>query len=217
MATVYIEMSSRNKNVPIQNPVGSEKILVFDIDYCLFHNPEQKTCEIGTIKNIFMEKSSQDNDAWHRYFTLTDTLFKEVFFKLFDIHPAEFTTKYEELGLPDYVKIDNELVELLKKSHYRMFCFTNSGRGRASKILKHMGIEELFEAVICTDSVDTEFICKPKQESYDFLVDVLGITDRKNVHFFDDTNHNVVGAIDAGLSAYLVNGDLKLLLSEHIK
>jgi FMN phosphatase YigB (HAD superfamily) len=48
------------------------------------------------------------------------------------------------------------------------------------------------------------FICKPTPSSIRFVIEVLGIASPGNVHFFDDSAANVLGARNVGWHPYHV-------------
>lgn len=215
MATSYIEMCTRNANLTVEDPIGDRKIMIFDIDHCLYHNKEAVVNEFNFVRNLFVEMSQQTEDDWHRHLSAMG-LFRAVFYNLLDVHPTDFATRYEDEAIVGHITPDPEVRLLLSSTGCRMFCFTNGGKTRAQKILQQLEIEDLFEAVICADTVETEFICKPNRQAFDFVERVLGITDRKNVYFFDDMASNISAATEIGWNANLIDCNLKEVLRTHL-
>lgn len=212
----YIELSSRNINKKLENPVGNNKVLIFDIDQCLYYEPELDSFEHNSIKSAFIELSNLKETDWNETFQKFN-LFREVFHSIIGLHPRDFCEKYENHHPPMFIKKDPVLAEMLRKIKFRKFCFTNGSLVRASKILQHMELENLFEYVVCNDSEDTEFICKPMPKAFQFVEDFLGIEDRKKVYFYDDAERNIKGAKEFGWNAYIVKNNIKDLLEEHIE
>lgn len=71
-------------------------------------------------------------------------------------------------------------------------------------------MEDVFEAVVCTDSLETEFIGKPRPEAFDFFMRYAGITISPNkIYFFDDSERNINGAKANGWNSVHVINDLK--------
>lgn len=204
----YVEMSARNKNLTHPTPVGNQKILIFDIDYCLYKSTAMFEHESATVKQAFLDLSQSTEDCWLSHIS-SFNLFREIFFKVVGMDLLDFSEKYERPEMDKFLSPDSELKELLGRIKLRMFCFTNACKYRAQHVLKYLGLEDVFEAVICADTVETEFLCKPMKESYEFLEKYLGISDPKNVYFFDDTVKNVENARKAGWNAIHVAGDLK--------
>lgn len=213
----YVEMCSRNMINKIKIQVGNEKVLIFDIDQCLYHVPELEHFEFTSIRTAFLSLSKLTEQVADGIFSTVD-LYRMAFFKVLDMHPSDFCRTYEDEHPPRFIERDPQLIELLSKIKIRKFCFTNGTKNRASKILQHMGIEDLFECVICTDSVDTEFICKPQPLAFQFVEDYLGITNRSSVYFYDDSEKNINGATAFGWNAYVVkDGNIKELLQVHVE
>lgn len=215
MSENYVEMCIRNVGLVIENPIGDNKVLIFDIDHCLYHNKEAVDNESNFIKNLFVEMSQKTEDEWLSHLSAMG-LFRAVFYNLLNIHPAEFAERYEDRTIVDHIVPDPELRSLLSRIKCRKFCFTNGGKARAHKILRQLGIEDLFEVVICADTVETEFICKPDPPAFEFVENLLGITNKNNIYFFDDTPSNVKGAVTMGWNACLVDCDLKEQLKAHL-
>lgn len=208
-------MSSRISTVQLAKPVGNSPILIFDIDNCLYFSPELEASERNAVKHAYMQLSKTSETEWTTNLA-TFNLYRELFFYTFDIHPGRFA---EEFDLPDfkpYLKEDKELRLLLDSIPLRKFCFTNGSARRASSVLAYLGIENQFEAVICTDIVDTEFISKPKPQAFKFVENILGISSKSAIHFYDDSETNVKAAEQLGWNSVLVNGDLKEHLKKHV-
>ncbi|KAI5148508.1 hypothetical protein ENBRE01_0369 [Enteropsectra breve] len=212
----YIEMSTRNGQKAVSIPVGSQKVLVFDIDDCLYTHPEMNTNFCTMLKEKFLERANLPETQWAEH-NKQFGLFRELFFRKFNMHPSEFDALYELPSLNFALARDELLIEMLSKIKHRMFCFTNGSKERAKKLLKTLGIEHFFECVFCADTVDTEFISKPSLDSFTFVEKVLGIKGSKNIHFFDDSERNIDGARAAGWSAYLVKEDIKDHLEGHLE
>ena len=213
----YVEMCSRNMENKFEPKVGNEKVLIFDIDQCLYHVPELEYFENTNIKSAFLSLSKLTEQMVDGIFSTVD-LYRMAFFKILDMHPSHFCKTYEDEHPPRFIEKDPLLIEILSNIKIRKFCFTNGTKNRASKILQHMELEDLFEAVICTDSIDTEFICKPQITAYQFVENYLGIESRRNVYFYDDSEKNINAAISFGWNGILVKkGDLKDHLKVHIE
>lgn len=189
MTEKYIEMCSRNKDVRLEKPVGKEKVLIFDIDYCLYHSLEMHAHEEVFVREAYIKQSGHTEMQWAENL-MNFNLFREIFYHVLNMHPLDFVKNYE---------LEPSLVIF----HAEKF------------VLAHLGIEDMFEAVICCDHLETEFMCKPLLDSYLFTERLLGIEDRKNVYFFYDSIQNVNAAESAGWNAFLVHGNIKDYLKNH--
>lgn len=209
----FVEICTRNLKKKHTNPINDEIVLVFDIDNCLYNSKELVDHEESNIKKRFLELANGNEEDWFTCMT-SFKLYREIFHSLFKVHPSDFTQYYEIPQLHSFIQPDQELKEMLQKIKFRKFCFTNACKKRAAHILSYLGILDLFESIICADTMETEFICKPMQESYSFLEEYLGIKNKEKIYFFDDTLKNIEGAKRAGWNAIHVQDDIKKYISE---
>lgn len=211
----FVEMCTRNMLLRHPVPVGDEKVLIFDIDYCLFQSEGMKKHEHASVISRFLELSKGTEEEWYSHL-LNFGLFRQIFYSLFGIHPSEFSRSYDIPDLGSFVKPDPELREMLEAVPLRKFCFINGCKERASSVLKYLQLSHVFEAVVCADVVETEFICKPTARSYKFVEDFLGISAPGSIFFFDDTLKNVDAARAAGWNAVHVASSIKDYLKDFI-
>lgn len=204
----FVEMCTRNNNLRHNMPTGNDLILVFDIDDCLYQSVELANHHADYVKNGFINLSKLTEDDWHMHCT-SFPLYRELFFKLFNIHPSDFCKVFDMPELHKFVSPDLDLKTLLESIKIRKFCFTNGSKERAKLVLSYLQIEHIFEAIVCSDTIDTEFICKPMAEAYKFFENYTGVTDPKKIYFFDDSEKNIKNAISHGWNAVHVNIDIK--------
>lgn len=209
----FIEMCSRNSSLRHPFPIKDQPILVFDIDYCLYQSIEMAEHESTFIKKSFLDLSKSSEEEWASHQN-TFNLYREIFHAMFDIPPSVFSTTFEIPSIHNFIKPDSELREILEKMPLRKVCFTNACKVRANHILTYLQLDHIFDVVICADTQETEFICKPMNKAYEFLMNYMGIEDPKNVHFFDDSEKNILGARRIGWNATHVTGDIKKHLKE---
>lgn len=174
----YIEMCSRNINLRIDSPVGNNNIMIFDIDNCLYYSKEMDILEFNNAKSKFLSHQETNEAMWDDCIRKIP-LFRKIFYDLFNIHPRDYELS-TQIDYSKYVFRDCELRRILTSFPCRKFCFTNAPRMRAESILKLIGIEDVFEHVICADIHDTEFITKPDFLSYKFIERFLGVELQSN-------------------------------------
>lgn len=209
----FVEMCTRNNNIRCEKPVGEDLVFVFDIDDCLYQNSEISKHEANHVKNGFLNLSNLTEDDWQMHCS-TFNLYREVFFSLFNIHPSDFCKVFDMPELHKFVTPDFELRELLQQISIRKFCFTNGSKERANMVLSYLQLESIFEAVVCADTIETEFICKPMSEAFEFFERYVGITTPKNIYFFDDSERNIQAAKRNGWNAMHVTVDIKECIKE---
>lgn len=210
-----IEMSSRNKHLRHEKPVGDEIIFVFDLDYCLFQSKEMYDSENEIICETFLKLTNQtDKEFWHRSLQNSGNLYRKAFYYILGVHPKDYVERmYDIPEYQKYLKPSPKLKNLLESVKIRKFCFTNGSKMRAEILLRHLELFDIFDAVVCIDSLDVEFICKPEEGAFRFLENFLNIKNPSKVYFFDDSLSNVNAAIQMGWNGIHVT----LECEEHVK
>ncbi|KAJ1984903.1 suppressor of deletion of TFIIS [Dimargaris verticillata] len=61
----------------------------------------------------------------------------------------------------------------------------------ATRVLKCLGIDDLFELVIYCDYGLPDFTCKPEEQSFDRAMRLAQVTDPDQCYFVDDSADNV--------------------------
>ncbi|CAL5085817.1 unnamed protein product [Urochloa decumbens] len=126
------------------------------------------------------------------------------------------TLPYEKL------KPDPVLRQLLLSLPLRKIIFTNSDKNHAVTVLKKLGLEGCFDAVICfetlnppTEQDDTDsgsdgsappkrgILCKPSLESMEAVIEIAKL-DAKRTVFFDDSARNIAAGKAAGFHTVVV-------------
>jgi pyrimidine 5'-nucleotidase len=205
--------SSPAKFRELVTPIGCEKVLLFDIDDCLYDagNGMQEE-ERQRLMALFEELkvSSETCPSFHEAYEST-SLYQELFYLHLNIEPKKFWEIFSAPRFHEYIHEDVELREFLKGVPIRKWCFTNGSRKRALSILMLLGIADCFEGVFCADEHDLDFIGKPKVDAYRIVVETLGIKSPENVHFFDDALGNIVAARNLGWNAYRVEPGMRII------
>jgi pyrimidine and pyridine-specific 5'-nucleotidase len=129
-------------------------------------------------------------------------------------------------------KNDTKLIRLLERikenkssAEIKLFLFTNSDMGHATRITEWLGIKHLFDGFICFE--DLGLNCKPHKVSYEIAMMKAGISteEPKNglnnnrlleVFFFDDNIQNVRMAIEMGWTKVVWLNENKLPNTENI-
>lgn len=207
-------MSNRYNDFRIENPIGDSKVMIFDVDYCLYHSDKLAKHEYEYAHKLYL-KTRKNRNSVFEFSRVKYNLFAELFYKESGIHPVKYFGEHDVPDFHKFIDPDNDLREVLQSINIRKFCFTNGSAERVKTVLKHLNLDSgVFEGVICSDDEDTEFISKPKQESYKFVEKILGINDPKNIIFFDDSIANIQGAIKAGWNAYIIQRNIKEVLKK---
>lgn len=203
---MYIEMKGDfNVIDKVKNAIGDDILFLFDIDENLYH-PDNKLAseekeflyllykEFGGLltKDELSKKIKKEKlQMWSQIFYDINADMKLVWDKSYKFPWHKYLCPEESLR--------NILLSI---KNVRMGIFTNGTAKRAKELLNLMGLEDLFEFVVCTTEYDNKYICKPNMESYMYFNKVLDIKNVKNVYFFDDAKSNIDTAVEIGWRAY---------------
>ncbi|MCD6361282.1 MAG: pyrimidine 5'-nucleotidase [Armatimonadetes bacterium] len=107
-----------------------------------------------------------------------------------------FAGSIERVPIEDYIRPAPELAELLRALPQRRFVFTNSTEVYAERVLRALGVYDLFEGLYHIEF--TGGSPKPEVESYRAVLEDLGVAPGR-VALVDDTEANLGPAADLGM------------------
>lgn len=155
--------------------VDGRPIFFFDIDNCLYSR-SKKVHDLmqDLIDNFFVTHLSlSPEDAYmlhHKYYTEYG-LAIEGLAEHHKIDPLEFNRKVDDaLPLDDVLSPDaklRELIEAIDTSKVKLWLFTNAYINHAKRVIRLLGVDDLFEGVTYCDYGAKKLICKPKAEMFE--------------------------------------------------
>lgn len=99
----------------------------------------------------------------------------------------EYNSKVDDaLPLEDIIEPDSELRSLLEsidKSKVKMWLFTNAYINHGKRVVKLLGIDDLFEGITFCDYGSDKFYCKPHPEMYEKAMSQAGIQSNEKCYF----------------------------------
>jgi len=107
-----------------------------------------------------------------------------------------FAGSIERVPIEEYIRPDPDLAALLRSLPHRRCVFTNSTERYAHRVLRGLGVDELFEGVYHIEF--TGGCPKPEAESYRAVLDEIGVPPQR-VALVDDTEANLGPAADLGM------------------
>ncbi|OTB01257.1 hypothetical protein M426DRAFT_75322 [Hypoxylon sp. CI-4A] len=190
-----------------------KKVLFFDIDNCLY--PESSKVHKCMAELI--------HDYFERHLTLTREeavkLHKE-YYKDYglaitglvlhhDIDPLQFNAEVDDaVPLENLIKPRQELNDLLQdidRSKVKLWLFTNAYSTHARRVLRILGVEDMFDGLTFCDYASVPFICKPQTDMYAKAMVEAGVNNMEDCYFVDDSYNNCKKAQELGWStAHLV-------------
>jgi putative hydrolase of the HAD superfamily len=119
---------------------------------------------------------------------------------LHGVDPHDFLRAVHDVSL-DSLTPDARLRQALLRLPGRRLVFTNGSAWHADRVLKHLRLDDLFEAVFHLEAAD--MIPKPAPATYDALVAAHGVR-ASSAAFFEDSAHNLEPAARLGMTTVLV-------------
>jgi putative hydrolase of the HAD superfamily len=116
------------------------------------------------------------------------------------VDPADFHTIFHDMPL-EGVAQDLELVAAIARLPGRRLIFTNADAFHAERVLKHLGMTELFDGIFDIGSAD--YVPKPAPATFARINAEHGIEPR-SAAFFEDSERNLKPAAALGMTTVLV-------------
>ncbi|MBE6051244.1 MAG: pyrimidine 5'-nucleotidase [Clostridium sp.] len=181
------------------------RIFCFDLDNTLYL-PQKRILELvdNNIKRFIYEKFKYNSDEIYelrkgydeKYGSTLMGLIKEKY-----IDPLEYLKYIHDIDsryLPEY---DQKLRSMLEKLDGKIILITNSYKEYAIRLLKHIGIYDLFDNIF--DIVDMDYFYKSYPGSYLKVLKKINVTPDKCI-MFDDSWRQLSSAKNIGMTTVLV-------------
>ncbi|MBN2043568.1 MAG: pyrimidine 5'-nucleotidase [Anaerolineales bacterium] len=110
----------------------------------------------------------------------------------YEIDPEDYLAYVHGIDLNKYLSPKPCMREMLTSLPYPKWIFTNSDRNHASRVLKILGIEDLFAGIL--DVWEMSHIPKPDPRTYRHAIKAAGNPDPSTCVFVDDTLKNLAPA-----------------------
>lgn len=125
------------------------------------------------------------------------------------VDPLEYNSKVDDaLPLENVIVPDPQLRRLLldiDTSKVRLWLFTNAYVNHAQRVVRLLGVEDLFEGITYCDYAAKRFVCKPHKEMFEKAQKDAGISSPQQCFFVDDSALNCKAAHALGWkTAHLV-------------
>ena len=188
------------------NNLKKIKNFIFDCDGVLYQDLEavfgqvskRMTKYISEKLNLSLEKAKElQTNYFHKYNTSLNGLMIHH-----EVDPKEFLKYVHDIDL-SCLKKNDELRNELIKLNLKKYVFTNGSREHAENIIRHLGIEDLFEGIF--DIIDAEYFPKPDPKNYDLMLKKFHI-DPKETLYIEDIAKNLSIAKKLGTTTvWLIN------------
>ncbi|PSS25726.1 hypothetical protein M430DRAFT_96410 [Amorphotheca resinae ATCC 22711] len=188
-------------------------VFFFDIDNCLYpkslkvHDHMTELIDQYFIKHL--ELSRDDAYRLHQDYYKTYGLAIEGLVRHHKIDPLEYNRQVDDaLPLESIIFPDPQLRKLLEdmdKTKVKLWLFTNAYINHGRRVVRLLGVEDMFEGITFCDYAETPMICKPHPEMFNKAMREAGIKEFKDCYFVDDSALNCRKAEEIGWNtAHLV-------------
>lgn len=157
------------------------------------------------IDKYFVEHLSlSENDArmLHKKYYTEYGLAIEGLVKHHKVDALEYNRKVDDaLPLDEIITSDPKLRRLLEdfdRSKVRLWLFTNAHVTHGERVVKLLGIDDLFEGITYCDYAQPTLICKPHGAMFDKAELEAGVTSAEECFFVDDSESNCRAARSKG-------------------
>ncbi len=184
------------------------KNILFDCDGVLYNDlktvfgqvSKRMTNYISKKLNLDIKKAKElQTNYFHKYNTSLNGLMIHH-----DIPPEDFLKDVHNIDLT-FMKKDLFLREVLGSLNLKKFIFTNGSKEHVENIIKHLGIDDLFDGIF--DIVDAGFHPKPEAKAFDLMINKFNI-DPKETLYIEDIAKNLSIAKNRGsTTAWLINDE----------
>ncbi|KAF5984738.1 pyrimidine 5'-nucleotidase [Fusarium bulbicola] len=190
----------------------SEKPVLFflsDIDNCLYSRNDKVLEHMSKNIDDYFKKhlglSPDDAERLHKDYSQQYGQAIEGLVRHHQIDALEYNAKVDDaVPLDDLIKPNAQLRQLLEDidtSKVRLWLLTNAYVNHGKRVVRLLGVDDLFEGLTYCDYSQVPFVCKPQKEMFMKAMREAGVSDVSRCYFIDDSHKNCVGAKDAGWTA----------------
>ncbi|OTB00084.1 hypothetical protein M426DRAFT_324589 [Hypoxylon sp. CI-4A] len=201
-------MGSQTTNEP-NGAKDSRIVFFFDIDNCLYpRSTKVHDLMADLIDKYFathLSLSEEEAIKLHQEYYKSYGLAIEGLVRHHQIDPLEYNARVDDaLPLQDIIRPNPALRRLLRDvdaSRVKLWLFTNAYVTHGRRVVKLLGIEDLFEGLTYCDYGNVPFVCKPHRDMYAKAMREAGVERAEDCYFVDDSYNNIVTAKQLGWKA----------------
>ncbi|KAF4495925.1 pyrimidine 5 -nucleotidase [Fusarium agapanthi] len=188
------------------NQASEKPVLFFDIDNCLYSRNDKVLEHMSRNIDDYFKKhlglSPDDAERLHMDYSQQYGQAIEGLVRHHQIDALEYNAKVDDaVPLDDLIKPNAQLRQFLEDidtSKVRLWLLTNAYVNHGKRVVRLLGVDDLFEGLTYCDYSQVPFVCKPHKEMFMKAMREAGVSDVSRCHFIDDSQKNCVGAKDAG-------------------
>lgn len=196
----------------------TRKVLFFDIDNCLYPRSTKVYDQMANLIDQFfathLSLSKEDAIRLHKEYFQSYGLAIEGLVRHHKVDALEYNAKVDDaLPLEGIIKPNPDLrrmLEAIDRTKVKPWLFTNAYVNHGRRVVKLLGIEDLFESITYCDYGADTLLCKPARAMFEKAMREAGVERVEDCYFVDDSYINCKAAQELGWStAHLVEEGLK--------
>ncbi|KAL9027915.1 MAG: hypothetical protein Q9196_003636 [Gyalolechia fulgens] len=186
-------------------------VFFFDIDNCKVHDLMTVLIDQYFVKHLSL--TAEDANMLHHKYYQDYGLAISGLVMHHKVDPLEYNREVDDaLPLDGLITPNPELRQLLEdmdNSKVKLWLFTNAHITHGQRVVRLLGIEDLFEGITFCDYRKMPFVCKPHREMFEKAEAEAGVTAAEDCYFVDDSHLNCRHAQARGwTTAHLLEPDL---------
>ena len=194
------------------------KVFFWDIDNVLYSKSYAIHEHMGALIDKYFQThlslSKEEATELHMRYYKDYGLAIEGLVRHHKVDPLEYNRQVDDaLPLEDIIKPNPKLRRLLEdidRSKVKPWLFTNAYITHGQRVVKLLGIEDMFEGITYCDYGAPSLLCKPAPEMFAKAMRESGAMDPKDCYFVDDSALNAKGAMEYGWTcAHFVEANTK--------
>lgn len=183
--------------------------LFFDLDGTLYPGDNGIWDEIANRMEIYMHEviglPKENIPALRKeYYQVYGTTLRGLQ-ELYSIDQDEYLMFVHDIPLEKYLKPDQRLRTIMRNITIEKWIFTNSDRAHAERVLKLLGLLDLFEGIL--DVTSMNYLNKPDPIVYQYALKLSGNPAPNSCAFFEDSPRNLRPAKELGFYTVLVGNN----------
>lgn len=198
-------------------PSDDRAIFFFDIDNCLYQKSRNVHDHMALLINKFFINHlsitpEEALELHHRYYK-DYGLAIEGLSRHHKVDPMEFNREVDDaLPLDELLSPNPDLRKFLQSfdtSKVKLWLFTNAHVTHGKRVVKILGVDDLFEGMTYCDYTQDPLVPKPLPGMFAKAEREAGATDRSKIYFVDDSHINCKHAHERGWkTVHLVEPDV---------
>ena len=190
------------------NNLSNKKNLLLDLDGTVYQDLESVFGQVSKLMTKYIsEKLNIDlkraKELQTNYFYKYNTSLNGLMIH-HDIPPKEFLKYVHDIDL-SFMKKDKILRQELENLKMRKLIFTNGSTDHAKNVLKHLGIDDLFQGIF--DITDAEYQPKPEPKAFDLMTKKFDLDPSVTIYVEDIAKNLSIGKERGCTTVWLINNE----------